>query len=187
MYANDEYDLAGFAVGVVERKKMIDGARIRPGDVVIGLPSSGIHSNGYSLVRRVFSKAQQKARLNEILRPTKIYVKEVLPLLEKFDIKGIAHVTGGAYYEKMTKILPGGMCFEIRRGSWPVPKIFKDMQAQGNIPEQDMYKTFNMGIGMVLAVSPETVEPVRAFLKQRKVRHYQIGQVLKGPGRFRLV
>jgi phosphoribosylformylglycinamidine cyclo-ligase len=187
MYAHDEYDLAGFAVGVVERKKMIDGARIRPGDAVIGLPSSGIHSNGYSLVRRVFSKAQQRGRVKEILRPTKIYVKEVLPLVEKFDIKGIAHITGGAYYEKMTKILPGGMCFEIRRGNWPVPRIFKDMQAQGNIPEQDMYKTFNMGIGLVLVVSPETVGPVRAFLTQRKVRHYQIGQVLKGQDRFRLV
>jgi phosphoribosylformylglycinamidine synthase I len=187
MYSPQEYDLAGFTVGVVERKKMIDGARIKEGDVVIGLPSTGIHSNGYSLVRKVFSKEEQKARVKEILMPTKIYVKDVLPVIEKFDVKGIAHITGGAYYEKMTKILPKGLCFEIKKGSWPIPKIFIDMQQKGNVPEADMYKTFNMGIGMVLVVALKSADKVSAFLKQKKVKHYRIGEVVKGGKRFQLV
>lgn len=177
MYTKDEYDLAGFAVGVVDRKKMIDGSRIKAGDVVIGLPSSGIHSNGYSLVRKVFSKAEIKKRARELLKPTKIYVKEVLPVVETFDVKGIAHITGGAYYEKMTKILPKGLCFDIRKGSWPVLKIFRDIQQKGHVPESDMYKTFNMGIGMVLVVAAKDVAKVQAFLKKRKTRHYMIGAV----------
>ena len=169
MYSKDEYDLAGFAVGVVNRKKMIDGTKIKAGDVVIGLPSSGIHSNGYSLVRKAFSKAEQKKRVKEILKPTKISVKDLLPVVEKFDVKGIAHITGGAYYEKMTKILPKGLGFEIQKGSWPIPKLFTDMQKNGNIPEKDMYKTFNMGIGMIVVFSPKIADKVSAFLKQKKV------------------
>ena len=184
MYSKDEYDLAGFTVGVVDRKKIIDGTRIKEGDVVIGLPSSGIHSNGYSLVRKVFSKAEIKARVKEILKPTRIYVKEVLPLLEQFEIKGIAHITGGAYYEKLTKILPKGLGFEIKKGSWPIPKIFTDMQKKGNVPESDMYKTFNMGIGMALVVSSQTAEDVKLFLKMKKIRHYQIGNVVKTKKKF---
>ncbi len=179
LYAKDEYDLAGFTVGVVERSRIIDGSRIREGDVVIGLPSSGIHSNGYSLVRKVFSKSEQKERAREILKPTKIYIKDVLPVLEKFDIKGIAHITGGAYYEKMTKILPQGMCFEIKKGSWPVPKVFKDIQAKGHVPEEDMYKTFNMGIGLAMVVAPEVFQQVSSAFRKAKVRHYAIGRVVR--------
>lgn len=179
MYSKDEYDLVGFAVGVVDRKKMIDGTKIKAGDVVIGLPSSGIHSNGYSLVRKAFSKVEQKKRVKEILKPTKIYVKDLLPVIEKFDIKGIAHITGGAYYEKLTKILPKGLGFEIKKGSWSIPKLFTDMQKNGNIPEKDMYKTFNMGIGMILVVSPKIADKVSAFLKKKKVKYYVIGRVLK--------
>ncbi|MEW5894561.1 MAG: phosphoribosylformylglycinamidine cyclo-ligase [Candidatus Omnitrophota bacterium] len=189
MYSRDEYDLAGFTVGVAEKSKIIDGSRICPGDVVIGLPSSGIHSNGFSLVRKVFSRAEQKKRVKDILTPTKIYVKEVLPVIERFDVKGIAHITGGAYYEKMTKILPKGLCFEIKQGSWPVPGIFKDIQAKGNVPDTDMYKTFNMGIGMVLVFSSETATQAGRFLTENKTRHYIIGSVakVKGGRRFVLV
>lgn len=187
MYAKEEYDLAGFAVGVVEREKMIDGSRIRQGDTVIGLPSSGIHSNGYSLVRKAFSKAEQKKRSSALLKPTKIYVKDVLPILERFDVKGIAHITGGAYYEKLTKILPKGLGFEIAQGSWPVPPIFKEIQCRGKVPEEDMYKTFNMGIGMVLVVSSTVADKLSAFLTQRKTRHFMIGKVMKSNQKFRLV
>ncbi|HRZ40974.1 MAG TPA: phosphoribosylformylglycinamidine cyclo-ligase, partial [Candidatus Omnitrophota bacterium] len=178
LYAKDEYDLAGFTVGVVERSRIIDGSRIREGDAVIGLPSSGIHSNGYSLVRKVFSKSEQKARVREILKPTKIYIKDVLPVIEKFDIKGIAHVTGGAYYEKLTKILPQGLCFEIKKGSWPIPKVFKDIQAKGHVPEEDMYKTFNMGIGLAMVVAPEVQQQVSSAFRTARVRHYVIGRVV---------
>ncbi|HSV43501.1 MAG TPA: phosphoribosylformylglycinamidine cyclo-ligase [Candidatus Bathyarchaeia archaeon] len=178
MYQPDEYDLAGFTVGVVDRAKIIDGSRIKAGDVVIGLPSSGIHSNGYSLVRKVFSRAEQRRKVKELLKPTKIYVKEVLPVLEQYDVKGIAHITGGAYYEKMTKILPQGMCFKMRKGSWPVPRIFKEIQQLGNVPEYDMYKTLNMGLGMVLVVEKLEAARISEFLTSSKTRHYIVGEVV---------
>ncbi len=178
MYKKDEYDLAGFTVGVVERAKMVTGAGIREGDVVLGLPSSGIHSNGYSLVRKALSRAQQRERITTLLTPTRIYVKDVLPVLERCAVKGIAHITGGAFYEKMTKILPKGLCFEIRKKSWPVLKIFQEIQAFGGVPEHDMYKTFNMGIGMILVASADDAARIREVWKARRVRHYVIGRVV---------
>ncbi|MFP4472960.1 MAG: phosphoribosylformylglycinamidine cyclo-ligase [Candidatus Omnitrophota bacterium] len=178
MYSPEEYDLAGFAVGVADRKKLIDGSTIKAGDAVIGLPSSGIHSNGYSLVRKVFSAAEQRRRAKEILKPTRIYVQDVLPVLKKYRVKGIAHITGGAFYEKMTKILPAGRCFEITRGSWPVPKIFKDIQQKGGVPEEDMYKTFNMGIGMILVLGQAQAGKVLSDFKSRRKRAYRIGRVI---------
>nr|MBP6343155.1 phosphoribosylformylglycinamidine cyclo-ligase [Candidatus Omnitrophota bacterium] len=143
MYHGKDYDLAGFTVGVVESDKLLDGSTIKPGDQVIGLASSGIHSNGYSLVRKVLSADQQKKYAKILLEPTRIYVKPVLALLEKFQVHGMAHITGGAFYEKLTKVLPKGLCFSICKGSWPVPDVFKLIQDQGNVPEHDMYKTFN--------------------------------------------
>lgn len=177
LYGKDEYDLAGFAVGVVERKKIIDGSRISVGDVVVGIPSSGIHSNGYSLVRKVFSKAEQKRFVSELLKPTRIYAKEVSAAIKSFDVKGIAHITGGAYYEKLTKILPKGLCFEILRESWPVPAIFQEIQKRGNVPQEDMYKTFNMGIGMAMVIAPKTLKQLSMVFKKSRVRHYVIGRV----------
>ncbi|HQO58252.1 MAG TPA: phosphoribosylformylglycinamidine cyclo-ligase [Candidatus Omnitrophota bacterium] len=179
MYGPEEYDLAGFAVGVVEKKKCIDGSNIRPGDQMIGLASSGLHSNGFSLVRKVFSPVEQKRLAGELLKPTRIYVREVLACLEKFSLKGIAHITGGAYYEKLTKILPPGTCFIVDRKSWPVPEIFDRVQDQGRVPREDMYKTFNMGIGMVLVVRPQDAVPVRNFLARRRLKTYVIGEVAK--------
>lgn len=178
MYAADDYDLAGFAVGVVEKDKIINGARIQAGDQLIGLPSSGPHSNGYSLIRKVFSLNEQKKLASELLKPTRIYVREVLPLVRKFSIKGIAHITGGAFYEKLTKVLPAGKCFSVNRGGWPVPKIFQIIQKQGTIQTREMFRTFNMGIGLAIVVAREDVAAVRAFLRRRKTGHYLIGEVI---------
>ena len=178
MYAADDYDLAGFSVGVVEKDKIINGSRIQTGDQVIGLPSSGVHSNGFSLARRVFSLSEQKKLAPELLKPTRIYVREVLPLIRKFSIKGIAHITGGAFYEKLTKILPAGKCFAIDRGSWPVPKIFQIIQKKGTINDHAMFHTFNMGIGLAIVVAAKDVSVVRTFLRRQKTRHYLIGEVV---------
>ncbi len=178
MYGPDEYDLAGFAVGVVDEKHIIDGSGIREGDVVIGLPSSGIHSNGYSLVRKVLSQPILQKHAKSLLRPTKIYAKEVALLTSKFRIKGIAHITGGAYYDKLTKILPKGRCFSLNTGSWPVPKVFPLLQKEGKIEEKEMYRTFNMGIGMAVVIAERDADAVQDTLKRYKVRHYRIGNVI---------
>ena len=183
MYKREDYDLAGFTVGVVERDKIIDGSAIREGDAVIGLASSGIHSNGYSLVRKVLSRAEQKKYAKELLAPTKIYVKPVLKAIEQFSIKGIAHITGGAFYEKLTKVLPEGLCFEIDRTSWEVPKIFQMVQKKGKIGNPEMFRTFNMGIGMAVVVDPGEADTVRKFFAGENVRVYKIGQVVRDKNR----
>jgi len=179
LYKREDYDLAGFTVGVVEKAKIIDGSRIKAGDMVIGLASSGIHSNGYSLVRRVLSLAEQKRYSAELLAPTKIYVKPVLKLLEKFPVKGIAHITGGAFYEKLTKILPSGKCFVIDRASWKPPKIFPLLQKKGKISNPEMFRTFNMGIGLALVVAARDVRAVRVFLAKQGEPNFVIGKVIK--------
>ncbi|MBC8436416.1 MAG: phosphoribosylformylglycinamidine cyclo-ligase, partial [Candidatus Omnitrophica bacterium] len=160
MYKDNDYDVAGFCVGVVERKNIIDGSGIRRGDVVVGLESNGIHSNGYSLVRRVFSQKELKKMSAELLKPTRIYVKPVLNLLSakryplNAKISGISHITGGAFYDKIARILPRNVNVRIYKGSWPVPRIFRLIQQRGNIEDREMYHTFNMGMGMVLIVEP---------------------------------
>lgn len=185
LYAAGDYDLAGFAVGVVEKDRIINGARIQAGDQVIGLPSSGLHSNGFSLVRKVFSPLEQKKLARELLKPTRIYAREILPLIRKFPpkgpsgaIKGIAHLTGGAFYEKLTKILPSGKCFVINRGSWPVPKIFQIMQEKGTINDYEMFRTFNMGIGLAIVVARKDVSSARTFLRRQGTGHHLIGEVI---------
>ncbi|MBL8014543.1 MAG: phosphoribosylformylglycinamidine cyclo-ligase, partial [Candidatus Omnitrophica bacterium] len=141
--------------------------------------SSGIHSNGYSLVRKVLSEAEQKKYAKVLLEPTRIYVKEVLGLLDKFDIHGMAHITGGAFYEKLTKVLPKGLCFSINKKSWPIPRIFQLIQDKGRVPERDMYKTFNMGIGFALIVSAKDEVSIQAFLRQQKIDPFVIGEVIQ--------
>ena len=178
MYRRDDYDLAGFAVGIVEKKKIIDGSRIRVGDAVIGLASSGLHSNGFSLVRKVFNSRQIKALSRDLLRPTRIYVDEVLGAAARFSIKGMAHITGGAFYEKLTKVLPRGKCFRIRKGSWDVPPLFEKIQQQGRISDPEMFRTFNMGIGFCCVVLPEEADKARRFFKERGLRAYVIGEVV---------
>lgn len=183
LYKKDDYDLAGFTVGVVEKDKLIDGSKIKAGDRVIGLASSGIHSNGYSLVRRALSRIEQKKHAQELLEPTRIYVKPVLKLIEKFEVKGIAHITGGAFYEKLTKILPDGKCFLIYRQAWDVPKIFQLVQKKGKINTPEMFRTFNMGIGMAMVVAKKDVRRVQAFLASQGVKSYEIGQVINDKNR----
>ncbi len=179
MYREKDYDLAGFTVGVVERSQIIDGSRIVPGDVVIGLPSSGVHSNGYSLVRRVFSPAEQKKFAKLIMEPTRIYVKNILPLVGKFDIHGMAHNTGGAFYEKLTKCLPERCALAIRKGAWPVPEIFSLIMGKADIAERELYRTFNMGIGFIVVVKAKDTEPVRSALRKTGMPSYVIGEVVR--------
>lgn len=169
IYKDDDYDLAGFAVGIVEKKKIVTGAGIKAGDLVIGLASNGLHSNGFSLARKALSLAEQKAFSHELLRPTKIYVKPVLKALEKFPIKGMAHITGGAFFEKMTKILPKGKCFVIDRSAWRVPRIFQIIQKNGKISDKEMFTTFNMGIGFVLVVDKSKAPALVKFFKAQGV------------------
>jgi len=179
LYKRDDYDLAGFTVGVVEKNKMIDGSTIRVGDRVIGLASSGLHANGFSLVRRVLSLREQKRLAYELLKPTRIYVQPVLKLLAKVNVKGIAHITGGAFYEKLTKILPKGKAFLIYRQAWFVPKIFQFIQKKGKINTSEMFRTFNMGIGMALVVAPKDVSKIQLFLAKEGVKSFEIGEVIK--------
>jgi phosphoribosylformylglycinamidine cyclo-ligase len=192
-YKKGEYDLAGFAVGVVDKDKVINGATIKEGDVIIGLASSGIHSNGYSLVRKLFFDindygiddyvSELECTLGqELLKPTRIYVKTVLELAEKYDIKGIAHITGGGFIENIPRTIPAGLKAEINLGSFPVLPVFKLMQRLGDIEDKEMYNTFNMGIGLVLVVDKNEVEQVMLSLSEMKEAAYIIGKVTKGEG-----
>ena len=177
-YQGEDYDLAGFSVGIVEKGKEITGKNIKDGDIIIGLASSGPHSNGYSLIRKVFTEKELKKYSKELLAPTKIYVKEVLAAINKFgnSITGIAHITGGSFYDKIGRILPQNAKVIIEKNSWNVPEIFKLVQKKGNVPEKDIYRTLNMGIGMVLIVRPEAAAKIKSFMKGSKI----IGRIVKG-------
>ncbi|NLI57544.1 MAG: phosphoribosylformylglycinamidine cyclo-ligase [Clostridium sp.] len=189
-YPDGEYDLAGFAVGVVDKGKIIDGKSIKEGDKLIGLASSGIHSNGYSLVRKVLSptKAKLKEKVKSLgstlgealLTPTKIYVKTILDLKDKFEIKGISHITGGGFYENLPRMLPEGLGIKVFKGSWPVLPVFNLLQDVGMIDEDDMFNTFNMGIGMVIAVDNEIADGIVEYLNKEKEEAYIIGEVVSG-------
>jgi len=186
MYKSGDYDVAGFCVGVVEKNNIIDGSRIEVGDAVIGLESNGIHSNGYSLVRRVFPQKELKRMSGELLKPTRIYVKPVIDLLRgtgygvRGTVKGIAHITGGAFYDKIARILPNNINVRINKDSWQVPKIFKLIQNKGGIENREMYHTFNMGVGMVLIVVPGSEKSIIAKLAEFKLKAWVIGEVVKG-------
>lgn len=190
-YGPDEYDIAGFAVGIVDRSQLIDGSRIQPGEVLIGLPSSGLHSNGYSLVRKaLFEVAGYDIDSNlpelgrtlgaEILEPTRIYVQAVKPLLGQFDVKGMAHITGGGITENLPRVLPQGCMAVVDRSTWRVPEIFKLIQQAGNIDAGEMLRTFNMGIGMVLAVPVAQAYDVLANLENRGEEAVIIGEIVEG-------
>jgi len=180
MYKDGDYDIAGFCVGVVERRNIIDGSKIKAGDVVIGIESSGIHSNGYSLVRKVFSENELKRMSNELLKPTRIYVKPVLSLLPGGNLKGIAHITGGAFYDKIARILPDNIGVRINKNSWAVPQIFRLIQNKGNIQDREMYHTFNMGVGMVLITGSDSAKSIILKLDAFKLKSWVIGKVIKG-------
>lgn len=191
-YREDEYDIAGFAVGVVKKDKIIDGSKIKEGDALIGLPSTGIHSNGFSLVRKIFGEdkevlSQYNDRLGAVLcdallTPTRIYVKTVLGILEKYEIKGIAHITGGGFIENIPRMLPKGLAAKIDFSSYEVPEIFKLMQEKSGISREKMYNTFNMGIGLVLAVDKKDAEGVIAAARTFGDEAVLLGKVVAGEG-----
>ena len=191
-YKNGEYDIGGFAVGVAERSKLITGEKIKPGDVLIGLPSSGLHSNGYSLVRKICFDLKQfaidqsipelgKTIGEELLIPTKLYPKVCLPLIEKFEIQGMVHITGGGFYENIPRVLPEGCGVEVNTEAWPKPRIFELLQQWGNVAWPEMYRTFNMGIGMILVVPQSEVTGIQEDLTTRGETSYVIGHVTAGP------
>jgi len=190
-YGPEEYDLAGFAVGVVERSRIIDGHGIIPGDKLIGIPSSGLHSNGYSLARKVLLEVagySVDTRLDclgrtvgeEMLEPTRIYVKTMLPLLERFEIKGLAHITGGGLTENLPRILPRGTGLKVQLGTWPVPPVFKLIGEIGEVAEKEMLRTFNMGIGLAAVIPADRAGAVMAYLTERGEKSYLIGEVVAG-------
>ena len=182
MYKEGEYDIAGFCVGVVEKDEIIDGKKIAPFDAVIGIESSGLHSNGYSLVRKVFSIKQLIKMSAQLLKPTRIYVKPVLTLLKEYksSIHGISHITGGSFYDKISRILPKDINVIIEKNSWIVPKVFQLIQNKGNIDDLEMYHTLNMGIGLVLIVEQKRAVEITKRLAQLKLKSWIIGKTLKG-------
>ncbi len=179
-YGTGEYDLAGFCVGIIDKRKIIDGSGIKSNDLIIGLASSGVHSNGYSLVRKVFSQKELVRYGRELLKPTRIYVKDILPLMsgKSITVKGICHITGGGFYDNITRVMPAGYGIEVFKNSWKVPAVFKLIQDRGRIAQKEMYRTFNMGIGMVVIVSKKQGNRVLKYLKGARV----IGRVIKGKG-----
>ena len=184
MYKEGDYDIAGFAVGIVDKDKIINGKDIKSGDKLIGIASSGVHSNGYSLIRKVFKNLDEdfngKAIWEELLTPTKIYVKPVLSLLEKFNIKGMAHVTGGGFYENLPRMLSEeGLSIVINKNSYEIPEIFKKLMELG-VKEEEMYNTFNMGIGFVLCVEENEVEDVLKELSKQGEKAFEIGYINAG-------
>jgi phosphoribosylformylglycinamidine cyclo-ligase len=189
----EDYDLAGFAVGIVDKKKILDNTRMAEGDVVIALASTGIHSNGFSLCRKVFNIDNNDPMLYEareelggktiaetLLTPTKIYVKSILALLEKVDVKGISHITGGGFYENIPRSIPDGLCAEIDKSAVKVLPIFELIMKVGGVPERDMYNTYNMGVGMSVVVPAEQVETALAILKEHGEDAYVIGSITEG-------
>ena len=189
----EDYDLAGFAVGIVDKKKILDNTKMEAGDVVIALPSTGIHSNGFSLCRKVFNidnndpllyvpreELDGKTIAEALLVPTKIYVKPVLALLEKVNVKGISHITGGGFYENIPRSIPDGLCAKIDKASVRVLPIFDLIASFGNIPERDMYNTYNMGVGMSVVVPAREAQLALDILQEQGIDAYVIGQIIAG-------
>ena len=196
MMAADDYDLAGFTVGLVDKPKVIDSGRMAEGDVVLALPSSGFHSNGYSLVRKVFDV--ENTDLNRyydelgetlgeaLLRPTVIYVKPVLRCIDAADVRGVSHITGGGFYENIPRCIPDGLCARIDKAAIRTPAVFGLLQAKGGIDEHDMFNTFNMGVGMVVVVSPETAEAALGALRAEGIDAYVCGEIVTGEEKISL-
>ncbi len=190
-YGDGDYDVAGFAVGIVDRPKLITGESIKAGDVILGLPSSGVHSNGFSLVRKIVFELQGldiddvvpefgKTVGEELLTPTLLYPKAVLPLIQKEQVKGMAHITGGGFYENIPRVLPKGVCARVDVNAWPRLPVFSKLQEWGNVAWPEMYRTFNMGIGMILIVSADDAAAVKADLEARDEAVYEIGRIEDG-------
>jgi phosphoribosylformylglycinamidine cyclo-ligase len=181
MYPEGEYDLAGFCVGVVEKERIIDGRSIKPGDVLLGLASSGAHSNGYSLIRRILGEDKINSDLTDsLMEPTRIYVKPLLKLMAALPVKGLAHITGGGLVGNVPRMLPQGMRAVLRKKAWPRPQLFTWLQENGNVAEEEMHRVFNCGIGMVIAVAREHVATATMLLKREGELVYEIGFVEAG-------
>ena len=190
-YPDGEYDIAGFCVGAVEKSKLITADKVKEGDVLLGLPSTGVHSNGFSLVRKiVFERQGMKGseHIDELgttigealLTPTRLYPKTCLPLIEKFDIHGMVHITGGGFYDNIPRALPEGLAALINDDAWEMPPIFALLQKWGNVDWPEMYRTFNMGIGMILIASPDEAAKISAHLKGEGETVYEVGRVVRG-------
>jgi phosphoribosylformylglycinamidine cyclo-ligase len=193
-YPVNEYDLAGYCTGIVDKDKMIDSSNMKAGDIIIALPSSGVHSNGFSLVRRVFAldkpdlmamragnvELEGKSLADVLLAPTKIYVKPVLELLQKVDVKTIAHITGGGFYENIPRSLPDGMTAKIKKEDVRVLPIFERIAEEGGISERDMFNTFNMGVGMICIVTAEDAPQALSVLMENGEDAYILGEIVKG-------
>ncbi len=193
MYADGEYDIAGFTTGVVERSKLIDGTKVKAGDVLVGIPSSGVHSNGFSLVRKIVADAglqfdQRRPELDGkvlgevLLTPTNIYVKEVLEVIRQCDVHGVAHITGGGFDENIPRILRPGQGIEVQEGSWEILPVFRALEKWGGIPHREMFNIFNMGIGMVLALDASEADAAIALLTKAGRKASVIGRVTDQPG-----
>ena len=186
MMPEDEYDIAGYTTGVVDKSKILDNSTVKAGDAIIGIASTGVHSNGFSLVRKVFNVNEQNLKVfvpelgkslgEALLTPTRIYVKQVLDLIDKVSVKSISHITGGGFYENIPRALPEGISARIRKDSYEVPAIFKLIQSEGNIPERDMYNTFNMGIGMMVVVDKADAQKAIDILASHGDKAYIIGE-----------
>ncbi|MCK9614866.1 MAG: phosphoribosylformylglycinamidine cyclo-ligase [Candidatus Omnitrophica bacterium] len=192
MYMQDEYDLAGFCVGIVDKYKMLDAKSIKEGDLIVGLESSGLHSNGFSLARKALGEKGVRRYAKKLLEPTRIYVKPVLDILNavsysKEVVKAIAHITGGAFYKKASKVLPEALGMVIRKRSWKVPDIFRIIQDEGNIAESEMYTVFNMGIGMVFIIGRKYFNSVSKQLAKSKIKSFLIGEIIKSHIKIEIV
>ncbi len=188
MYGKGEYDLAGFTVGMVERKKVIDGKRIKPGDLVLGIESSGLHSNGYSLVRKLFTGDELRKKAALFLRPTRIYVKPVMEVIREAAVKGISNITGGGFYDNIPRILPENRRVLIRKGSWKTPAVFRMIMDRADIDEKELFRTFNMGIGMALVLSRKDAEKAGHILREKhSLKSWIIGEVVSGKRGMELI
>lgn len=198
MYPDGEYDLAGFAVGVVEKADIIDGKRIVAGDIVLGLASSGAHSNGYSLIRKILARSGAQPQddfhgqpLGDvIMAPTKLYAKSILAALKTHGkaIKGLAHITGGGLLDNVPRILPEGLCAQLQQSAWTMPALFQWLQAQGKVPQEEMYRVFNCGIGMVVVVPADQAQAVQTTLSEQGEVVYRLGEIVpQAPGQARTV
>jgi phosphoribosylformylglycinamidine cyclo-ligase len=181
LYAPGKWDLAGFCVGLVDAPKIIDGRTCRPGDRVIGLASTGLHSNGFSLARKAFSEKELKGKYGrELLRPTRIYTRPILEVLKKIRIKSMAHITGGGFYDNIPRVIPEGLRVVIRRGSWSIPPIFKTIREKGGIGDSEMFRTFNMGVGMALVTAEADADLTIALFAKLGLKAWAIGDIERG-------
>ena len=182
-YPEDEYDLAGFAVGIADRSRMIDKERVRAGDVIIALPSSGVHSNGFSLVRKIyglgFDMNEEEETIETLLTPTKIYVEPIMALIDSVDVKAIAHITGGGFYENIPRALPDGLAASIKKDDVRVLPVFEEIARRGDVSEHDMFNTFNMGVGMICITDPKDSDRAIETLKSKGEEAYVLGQVIE--------